>query len=271
MDYDDNDLDGLGRYKQTCPSWVWCFWGHNHHDGMWQDSLIECHQSEMDDDEGKDDWYKQVWWSDVSHINVCEGIRTKITRNVKERWGWMGGKKEGKRVLWVGRRLHLVRRSDCFCWGYEGNESVMMNEMKWGWKGIGGWCCCQRCLDGGRWVDWNWGPWMKGGKEWGIMRREWEEEMKQDFWDWWRLIDGVIPMSLIEGPLWCGMEMRMKRDWKRDLRRVRSLKASEGMKVRLLEYKECEILDGKVWMWNDDWVWGQVWSDCWVHWKHQRI
>ena len=57
---------------------------------MWQDSLIEGHQSEMDgdgddDDVGRDDWYKQVWWSGVSHINVCEGIRVKITRKVRER------------------------------------------------------------------------------------------------------------------------------------------------------------------------------------------
>ena len=53
---------------------------------MWQDSLIQGNQSEMDDDDvGRDDWYKQVWWSDVSHINVCEGIITKKTENVRER------------------------------------------------------------------------------------------------------------------------------------------------------------------------------------------
>ena len=53
---------------------------------MWQDSLIEGDQSEMyDDDGGRDDWYKQGWWSDVSHINVCEGIGAKITKNVKKR------------------------------------------------------------------------------------------------------------------------------------------------------------------------------------------
>ena len=185
---------------------------------------------------GRDDWYKQEWWSDVSHINVCEEIRVKIAKNVRKRdedeW-----KEKDHKWRWVGRRLYSVRRSDCYLWGYEGNESVMMNGMKWGWKGNWGWYCCQRCLEEGRWVDWNRGSWMKGEKEWGIMRKEWEEEMKQDFWDWWRLIDGVIPMSLNEGPLWCGMEMRMKRDWRRVLRRVRSLKASEWMEMSLLEFK----------------------------------
>ena len=38
------------------------------------------------------------------------------------------------------------------------------NEMKWGWKGIWGWYCCRRCLEEGRWVDWNWGSWVKGVK-----------------------------------------------------------------------------------------------------------
>ena len=156
---------------------------------------------------------------------------------VSEKENKMGGKKEGKRGRWVGRRLHLVRRSVCCCWGNEGNESVMMNGMRCGWKGIGGWCCCRRCVEEGKWVDWNWGSWMKGEKEWGIMRREWEEEMIQDFWEWWMLFDWVIPMSLNEGSLWCGMEMRMKRDWRRILRRVRWLKASGGMEVRLLESK----------------------------------
>ena len=65
---------------------------------MWQDSLIEGHQSEMDDDDddvGRDDWYKQVWWSGVSHINVREGIRVKITKKVRERDedGWEGRRK----------------------------------------------------------------------------------------------------------------------------------------------------------------------------------
>ena len=63
---------------------------------MWQDSLIEGNKSEMDDDGGRNDWYKQGWWSDVSHINVCQGIRAKITKNVKERDedGWEEGRKE---------------------------------------------------------------------------------------------------------------------------------------------------------------------------------
>ena len=69
---------------------------------MWQDSLIEGYQSEMDDDDddgdddvGRDDWYKQVWWSGVSHVNVCEGIRVKTTKKVRERDedGWEGRKK----------------------------------------------------------------------------------------------------------------------------------------------------------------------------------
>ena len=101
---DDDDSDGLGRYEQTCSSWLICLWGHNHHDGMWQDSLIEGNQSEMDDDDDvrRDDWYKQVWWSGVSHINVCEGIRVKITKKVKERDedGW-----EGKRKVIEGVEL----------------------------------------------------------------------------------------------------------------------------------------------------------------------
>ena len=176
-----------------------------------------------------------------------------------------GGKKEGKWGRWVGRRLHLARRSDCCCWGHEGNESVMneWNEMRV--KGIWGWYCCWRCQKEENWVYWNWGSWVKGGKEQGIMMREWEEEMLQDFWDWWRLFDWVIPMSLNEGPLWCGMEMRMKRDWRRELRRVRWLKASGWIDVSLLEYKSHERLNVQVWMWNDDWVWGQDLSDCWVH------
>ena len=54
---------------------------------MWQDSLIEGNQSEMDDDddEERDDWCKQEWWSGVSHINVCEGIRVEIAKKVRER------------------------------------------------------------------------------------------------------------------------------------------------------------------------------------------
>ena len=94
---DDDDLDGLWRCKQTCSSWVCCLWGHNHHDGMWQDSLIQGYQVEMDDDDGgRDYWHKQDWWSDVSHINVCEGIRVKITKNVRK-WDedWWKGRRKG--------------------------------------------------------------------------------------------------------------------------------------------------------------------------------
>ena len=51
-----------------------------------------------DDDLRRDDQYKQVFWSGVSHINMCEGIGVEITKNVRERDedGWEG-KKEGKR------------------------------------------------------------------------------------------------------------------------------------------------------------------------------
>ena len=54
---------------------------------MWQDSLIEGHQSKMDDDDNvwRDDWYKQDSCSGVSHINVCEGIRGEPTKKVRER------------------------------------------------------------------------------------------------------------------------------------------------------------------------------------------
>ena len=40
---------------------------------------------------------KVDWWSDVSHINVCEGIRVKITKDVRERDenGWEG-RREGR-------------------------------------------------------------------------------------------------------------------------------------------------------------------------------
>ena len=100
---DDDDLDGLGRCKQTWSSKMCCLvWGHNHHDGMWQDSLIWGHQSEMNDDGGRDDWYKQEWWSGVSHINACEGIIVKIPKKVRERdeEGW-----EGRRKLREGGEL----------------------------------------------------------------------------------------------------------------------------------------------------------------------
>ena len=49
--------------------------------------MIEDNQSEMDDDDDlrRDDQYKQVFWSGVSHINMCEGIGVEITKNVRER------------------------------------------------------------------------------------------------------------------------------------------------------------------------------------------
>ena len=145
--------------------------------------------------------------------------------------------REEREVSWektpFGKEVSLLLLSQWREWEC-GDE---WSEMKWGWKGIWGWYCCRRCLEEGRWVDWNWGTWVKERKEQGIMRREWEEEMKQDFWDCWMLFDWVIPMSLNEGPLWHGMEMKMKKDWKRDLRRVRWLKTSGGIEVSLLEYK----------------------------------
>ena len=191
-------------------------------------------------------WMMMMMEGGMIDTNRYDGVKFPISMCVRElelrsqrMWG-REVKMDQRGVLrgrWVGRRLHLVRRSVCCCWGHEGNESVMMNEMKWWWKGNWGWYYCQRCLEEGRWADCDLRTWIKGGKEWGIMRREWKEEMKEDFWDWWRLIDGVIPMSLNRVSLWCGMEMRMKRDWRRDLRRVRSLKASEGIEVSLLELK----------------------------------
>ena len=36
------------------------------------------------DDGGRDDLYKQNKRSGVSHINVCEGIRVEITKNVRK-------------------------------------------------------------------------------------------------------------------------------------------------------------------------------------------
>ena len=59
MDYDgskwiERDIY-LFIYLQTCPLWVYCFWEHNHHDGMWRGSLIEGYKSEMNDDDYDDD------------------------------------------------------------------------------------------------------------------------------------------------------------------------------------------------------------------------
>ena len=36
-----------------------------------------------DDDLRRDDQYKQVCWSGVSHINMCEGIGVEKSKNVK--------------------------------------------------------------------------------------------------------------------------------------------------------------------------------------------
>ena len=44
---------------------------------------------------GRDDRHKQICWSGVSHINMCEGIGVEITKNVRERdeEGWKGRRK----------------------------------------------------------------------------------------------------------------------------------------------------------------------------------
>ena len=58
--------------------------------------MIEDNQSGMDDDDlRRDDQYKQGCWSGVSHINMCEGIGIKITKNVRKRDedGWEGRRK----------------------------------------------------------------------------------------------------------------------------------------------------------------------------------
>ena len=120
----------------------------------------------------------------------------------------MGGKKEGNQGRWVGRRLHLVRRSVCCCWGNEGNESVMMNGMKWGWKGFWGWYCCQRCLEEGKWVDWNRGLWMKGGKEMrnnedGVGRGNEARFLRLVKVDWWRDSNEFELRSIV---MWNGNE-----------------------------------------------------------------
>ena len=67
---------------------------------MKQDGWIGDYKSGMDDDDdgGRDDWDKQVWWSGVSHINVCEGIRGEITKKVRERDedGWKRKRKKSE-------------------------------------------------------------------------------------------------------------------------------------------------------------------------------
>ena len=130
--------------------------------------------------------------------------------------------------------------------------------------------------------------------------RKWEEEMKQDFWDWWMLIDRAIPMSFHEGPMWCGMEME------RDLRSILVSKMSGGREVSLLELrfmsegrkgmrnngeskkrkwsKISEIGEGWLMEWfqwvalkvhcDVEWKWGWrgiergIWEG-WGHWRHQ--
>ena len=52
---------------------------------MRQDSWTQGNQSEMDDDWGRDDLYKQDCCSGVSHIKMCEGIEVEITNKVRER------------------------------------------------------------------------------------------------------------------------------------------------------------------------------------------
>ena len=71
---DDDDLNGFGRYEQTCSCWVCFVWGHDHHDGMWQDSLISGHQSEMDDDDD----------GEMIDTNMDNGVVLPISMCVRE-------------------------------------------------------------------------------------------------------------------------------------------------------------------------------------------
>ena len=87
--------------------------------------MIEDDQSEMDDDDDdddlrRDDQYKQVFWSGVSHINMCEGIGVEIAKNVREKDedGW-----EGIRKVSEGGEL-----GEYSIW--QGGESVVVEGMK---------------------------------------------------------------------------------------------------------------------------------------------
>ena len=87
--------------------------------------MIEDHQSEMDDDDDddlrRDDQYKQVCWSGVSHINMCEGIGVEITKECegeRDEDGW-----EGRRKGSEGGEL-----GEYSIW--QGGESVVVEEMK---------------------------------------------------------------------------------------------------------------------------------------------
>ena len=72
------------------------------------------------DDLRRDDQYKQVIWSGVSQFNMCEGIGTEITKNVRER------DEDG----WEGRRKGIegVELGEYSIW--QGGESVVVEVMK---------------------------------------------------------------------------------------------------------------------------------------------
>ena len=137
---------------------------------MRQDSLIEDHKSEMDDDNddgGRDDWYKQVWWSDVSHINVCEGIRVKITKNVREKDE--DGREEGREereVSWektpFGKEVSLLLLSKWREWEcddeWNGDEDGKVFEVDIVVEDV----------------------WRKGGELIGIEVHEWREERNKE-------------------------------------------------------------------------------------------
>ncbi len=137
----------------------------------------------------------------------------------REGCGWMVWKKEGKWGRWVGWKHHLGGRWVCCCWVHEGNESVMVNGMGCGWKGIWGWCCCGRCLEEGRWVDCNWGTWVKGGKEeWGGSgKRKWKKiseigegcVLEWLYWVWLKVdcdVEWECGLRGIEGGFWEGWD-----------------------------------------------------------------
>ena len=124
----------------------------------------------------------------------------------------MDGREEGREereVSWektpFGKEVSLLLLREWREWECDDEWNEMRMERDWR-------LILLSKMSGGREVSWLlWrvlSETRKGTKDNG-------EKRNKDFWDWRRLIDGVIPMSLIESPLWCGMEMKMKRDWRR--------------------------------------------------------
>ena len=230
------DDDEMVRYKQTQSFRVDYCQGQFYLDRMWRDNLIEGHQNKVDEWE-RDDWYKQVWWSGVSHINVFEWIRVKSTKNVK--------KKDGDG--WEGREEREVSLEKTPF----GKEVRLLLSREWReWECDGEWNGREECIE--VWIIIKYAL-RKGSKlieidvhEWREERkREWKVEMTQELGNGRKSCYEVIPMSLIEDLWLCWMEMKMKRIWKRLLRQVRSLKISGWMEVSLLEYKSHEALNWK--------------------------